>query len=173
MIRLMTTAILIAFSVIAVAADDELNISLKDAAASSIDSQGEALIELSDQVWAHAEIALEETRSGQALADYAEQHGFRVERGIAGMPMAFIASYGKGKPIIGILGEYDALPGLSQTATPTKNVLVDGAAGHGCGHNLFGVGSAVWESPDMSKHAYQGTDENIPDYYKKLGEAYE
>jgi len=141
MIRLMTTAILIAFSVIAVAADDELNISLKNAAASSIDSQGKALIELSDQVWAHAEIALEETRSGQALADYAEQHGFRVERGIAGMPMAFIASYGKGKPIIGILGEYDALPGLSQTATPTKNVLADGAAGHGCGHNLFGVGS--------------------------------
>ena len=140
MIRLLTTAILVAFSVQAIAEDDAA-FALKKAAESSVDNQSTVLIELSDQIWAHAEIALHETDSGQALADYAELQGFRVERGIAGMPMAFIASYGKGKPIIGILGEYDALPGLSQTATPTKNALLEGAAGHGCGHNLFGVGS--------------------------------
>jgi aminobenzoyl-glutamate utilization protein B len=123
------------------AADDATSIALKNAVVSSIDEQSAALVDMSDRIWAHAEIALHETQSAQVLADYAEQQGFRVERGIAGMPMAFIASYGKGKPIIGIFGEYDALPGLSQTATPTKNVLVEGAAGHGCGHNLFGVGS--------------------------------
>ena len=125
----------------ALAADSEATIALKNAAVTSVDKQSAELNALSDQIWAHAEIALEETESGKALADYAEQQGFRVERGIAGMPMAFIASYGKGKPIIGVLGEYDALPGLSQSATPTKDVLVEGAAGHGCGHNLFGVGS--------------------------------
>jgi aminobenzoyl-glutamate utilization protein B len=123
------------------AADDATSNALKNAVVSSVDNQSAALVEMSDRIWAHAEIALHETQSGQVLADYAEQQGFRVERGIAGMPMAFIASYGKGKPIIGVLGEYDALPGLSQSATPTRNVLTEGAAGHGCGHNLFGVGS--------------------------------
>ncbi len=140
MIRLCKILIVVAFSLQAVAAD-ELNNALKVAAVSAVQNQGGALSELSDQIWAHAEVALQETQSGKALADYAEQQGFRVERGIAGMPMAFIASYGEGKPIIGVFGEYDALPGLSQAATPTKNVLVQGAAGHGCGHNLFGVGS--------------------------------
>ena len=139
--RFNLAAIVIAVSVQAIAADEVSNADAKDAAELSIDRQSAALIELSDQIWAHAEIALRETRSGKALADYAEQQGFRVERNIAGMPMAFIASYGEGEPIIGILGEYDALPGLSQNSTPTKNALVEGGAGHGCGHNLFGVGS--------------------------------
>ena len=139
--RLLITAILAAFSAYGVADEIDSNSALKNAAISSVDRQGERLVEMSDQIWAHAEVALQETKSGGALADYAEQQGFRVERGIAGMPMAFIASYGKGKPIIGVLGEYDALPGLSQSATPTRNALVEDAAGHGCGHNLFGVGS--------------------------------
>ena len=140
MIRLLTTTILVALSAQG-AADDDSKIALKEAAVSSVERQSGALVELSDQIWAHAEIALHETQSGRALADYAERQGFTVERNIAGMPMAFIASYGKGKPIIGVLGEYDALPGLSQAAAPDRDVLVDGAAGHGCGHNLFGVGS--------------------------------
>jgi aminobenzoyl-glutamate utilization protein B len=141
MIRLLTATIMVVFSTAALAADDEATNALKNVAVTSVDKQSAALNALSDQIWAHAEIALKETESGKVLADYAEQQGFRVERNIAGMPMAFIASYGEGEPIIGILGEYDALPGLSQTATPTKDVLVEGAAGHGCGHNLFGVGS--------------------------------
>ena len=86
------------------AADIASNIVLKEAVVSSIDTQSAALVDLSDQIWAHAEIALHETQSAKVLADYAEQQGFRVDRGIAGMPMAFIASYGKGKPIIGVLG---------------------------------------------------------------------
>lgn len=106
-----------------------------------IDKHEPDLIRLSDQVWAFAETALAESKSSKLLADYAEQNGFKVERGVAGMPTAFIASYGSGKPIIGVLGEFDALPGLSQKAQPTKEALIEGGAGHGCGHNLFGAGS--------------------------------
>ena len=113
----------------------------KETAIASVERQRSTLVGLSDQIWAYAETALRETRSSKALADYAEQQGFRVERGVAGMPTAFVASYGEGRPVIGILGEYDALPGISQKAQPTKEPLEAGAAGHGCGHNLFGVAS--------------------------------
>jgi aminobenzoyl-glutamate utilization protein B len=113
----------------------------KQEAVASIDRQSGEMAELSDQVWAFAEIALRETRSAALLADYAEAQGFAVERGVAEMPTAFVASYGKGRPIIGIMGEYDALPGISQKAQTTKEALEEGAAGHGCGHNLFGPAS--------------------------------
>ncbi len=113
----------------------------KQKAVASIDRQSAEMSELSDQIWAFAEIALRETRSAALLADYAESQGFRVERGVAQMPTAFVASYGNGRPIIGIMGEYDALPGISQKAQTTKEALVEGAAGHGCGHNLFGPAS--------------------------------
>lgn len=113
----------------------------KQAVISSVDSHQERLIGLSDQIWAFAETALKEHQSSKVLADYAESQGFVVTRGVASMPTAFIASYGSGKPIIGILGEYDALPGISQKALPVKEPLEPGAAGHGCGHNLFGAGS--------------------------------
>ncbi len=113
----------------------------KQTAEQSIDKHTPELIKLSDQIWAYAEIALREHKSSKLLADYAQKQGFKVERGVAGMPTAFVASYGSGKPVIGIMGEYDALPGISQTATPDKKPLVAGAAGHGCGHNLFGAGS--------------------------------
>ncbi|MFT6512899.1 MAG: aminobenzoyl-glutamate utilization protein B [Neolewinella sp.] len=107
----------------------------------SVDERNDELIELSDKIWALAEVAFEESESARLLADYAEKEGFRVKRGVSEMPTAFIAEYGSGKPIIGILGEFDALPGISQKAQPTKSSLKEGAAGHGCGHNLFGVGS--------------------------------
>jgi aminobenzoyl-glutamate utilization protein B len=113
----------------------------KESAVESIDAHRAELIELADQVWAFAETALRETRSAALLADYAEAQGFVVEWGVAEMPTAFVASYGEGRPIIGILGEYDALPGISQRAQPTIEPLVPGAAGHGCGHNLFGSAS--------------------------------
>jgi aminobenzoyl-glutamate utilization protein B len=99
------------------------------------------LISLSDKIWAYAETALKEFKSSKELADYAEAQGFKVTRGVSAMPTAFTAEYGSGKPIIGILGEYDALPGISQKAQATQDPLVEGAAGHGCGHNLFGAGS--------------------------------
>lgn len=106
----------------------------------SVEKHQQELIELSDQIWTFAETALLEHNSSKALADFAEKQGFKVERGVAGLPTAFIASFGSGKPIIGVLGEYDALPGLSQKAQVTKEELEAGAPGHGCGHNLLGVG---------------------------------
>jgi aminobenzoyl-glutamate utilization protein B len=113
----------------------------KQEAVALIEKQQAPLVTLSDQIWHYAETALRETRSAKAMADYAEQQGFTVERGVAGMPTAFVASYGQGRPIIAILGEYDALPGISQKAQPTKGPLVAGAPGHGCGHNLLGTAS--------------------------------
>lgn len=107
----------------------------------SVDGRKTELTQLSDEIWAYAEVAFQETKSSKALADYAESQGFKVERGVAQLPTAFVASYGSGKPIIGILGEFDALPGISQKAQPTKEAYKEGAAGQGCGHNLFGVGS--------------------------------
>ncbi len=113
----------------------------KEEAAAAIEKRRAEMTRLSDQIWGYAETALRETKSSKALAEYAEQQGFKVERGISGMPTAFIASYGQGSPVIGILGEFDALPGISQKASPVKEPLEAGAPGHGCGHNLFGVAS--------------------------------
>jgi aminobenzoyl-glutamate utilization protein B len=113
----------------------------KREAVALVEKRAQELIALSDQVWSFAETALRETRSASVLADYAQSQGFRVTRGVAGMPTAFIAEYGSGRPIIGIMGEYDALPGLSQKAEPTRTPLLANAPGHGCGHNLFGAAS--------------------------------
>lgn len=113
----------------------------KTAVMQSVDKHQQELISVSDKIWAYAETALRENKSAKELADYAEAQGFRLKRGVAGMPTAFTAEYGSGKPIIGIMGEFDALPGISQKAQPTKEALNPGAAGHGCGHNLFGAGS--------------------------------
>ncbi len=113
----------------------------KKAVLASVEKHRQNLIQLSDQIWEFAEIALEETQSAKVLSDYAEQQGFKVERGVAKMPTAFLASYGGGRPIIGILGEFDALPGLSQKAQPTKAARIEGEPGHGCSHNMFGPGS--------------------------------
>lgn len=118
----------------------------KKAIIASVEKHEQALIEISDNIWALAETAFEETQSSKILADYAEKQGFTVERGVAGMPTAFVATYGSGSPVISVLGEFDALPGISQKAQPTKEFLNEGAAGHGCGHNLFGaasLGSAI------------------------------
>ncbi|UBZ10658.1 amidohydrolase [Leeuwenhoekiella palythoae] len=107
----------------------------------SVENHKEDLISISDKIWANAEIALQETESSKLLADYAEANGFAVERGVADISTAFIATYGEGKPVISVLGEFDTLPGISQKAQPTKEPLKAGAAGHGCGHNLFGTAS--------------------------------
>ncbi|NQV78759.1 MAG: amidohydrolase [Lutibacter sp.] len=118
----------------------------KQAIISSVEKHEANLIKISDEIWALAETAFEENNSAKILADYAEKQGFTVERDVAGMPTAFVATYGSGSPIISVLGEFDALPGLSQNTQPTKNPINKGGAGHGCGHNLFGaasLGSAI------------------------------
>ncbi len=113
----------------------------KTAALAVVERQSGELSALSDAVWHFAETALREVQSAKALADWAEAHGFRVTRGVAGLPTSFVASYGEGSPVVGVLGEYDALPGLSQKAQPTQEALSPGSPGHGCGHNLLGVAS--------------------------------
>jgi len=113
----------------------------KKALIASVEKHKAELIKISDKIWAAAETAFEETTSSKLLADYAEQQGFKVERGVADIPTAFVATYGSGSPVISVLGEFDALPGISQKAKPTKDPLVQGGNGHGCGHNLFGAGS--------------------------------
>jgi aminobenzoyl-glutamate utilization protein B len=106
-----------------------------------VDANSSDLTELSDKIWSYEEIAFQEFKSSKALSDYAESLGFKVTRGVADIPTAFTAEYGSGEPVIGILGEFDALPGLSQNKVPYKSPLNEGGAGHGCGHNLFGVAS--------------------------------
>ncbi len=107
----------------------------------AVEKHQQELIQLSDAVWGFAETAMRETKSAKVLADYAEAQGFKVTRGVAEIPTAFIAEFGIGKPIIGVLGEFDALPGLSQKAQATKEALAKDTPGHGCGHNMFGAGS--------------------------------
>lgn len=106
-----------------------------------LDQNERRLADISRRLWEFAETALNEHRSAALLIDTLKQEGFTVEEGVAGMPTAFVASFGSGKPVIGILAEYDALPGLSQKATAKQEALSLGAAGHGCGHNLFGAAS--------------------------------
>lgn len=132
----------------------------KQTASGSIDKHSKELISLSDQVWQFAETAFREHKSSKAVADYAEQQGFKVERGVAQMPTAFIATYGSGKPVIAILGEFDALPGLSQKTVPKAEPLQPGAPGHGCGHNLFSpasLGAAVAIKELMEQGKLKGT----------------
>jgi aminobenzoyl-glutamate utilization protein B len=129
------------FYVAAVAQENKTVPANKQSVLNSITKQEKELIGLSDQVWSFAEIAMKEYQSAKVLSAYAEQKGFKVTRNVADIPTAFIAEYGSGKPIIGILGEFDALPGLSQKAIPSKEALNTGAAGHGCGHNMFGAAS--------------------------------
>jgi aminobenzoyl-glutamate utilization protein B len=113
----------------------------KQQAVASVDKHRAELEALSDSVWGFAETALRETRSSTLLADYAESQGFTVRRGAGDLPTAFVAEFGKGRPILGVVGEYDALPGVSQKAQTTREALVRDGAGHGCGHNLLGTGS--------------------------------
>jgi aminobenzoyl-glutamate utilization protein B len=117
--------------------------SYKKEAIDWVQSNAEALNAAAKRIWDYAETALLEEKSAAELAGYIEKHGFVLQRGVAEMPTAFVATYGSGKPVIGILGEYDALPGLSQKeGVPRKEPLIEGQPGHGCGHNLFGVASA-------------------------------
>jgi aminobenzoyl-glutamate utilization protein B len=113
----------------------------KKAIVASVETHKENLIKISDSIWALAETAFNESKSAEVLADYAEKNGLTVTRGVADIPTAFTATYGSGKPVISVLGEFDALPGLSQKTEPTKNPRIDGAPGHGCGHNMFGAAS--------------------------------
>ena len=113
---------------------------------------------LQKTVWSNAELGFLETKSSALLQNHLKENGFTVQDGVAGMPTAFVATYGSGQPVIAVLAEFDALPGLSQDTVPYRKPLVEGGGGHGCGHNAFGVGAvagavAIKQWLDSEKHA--------------------
>lgn len=126
-----------------------------------IDTQRDALAAISDEIWDHPETRFEESHSSALLADKLEAAGFHLNRGVGGMETAFIASVGTGKPVIALLGEFDALAGLSQQAgCDTPNPLIENGNGHGCGHNLLGtaaLGGALAVKAWLEQEGLPGT----------------
>ena len=109
----------------------------------SIDAGYDKYTTVAKKIWEFAEVGYQETKSSALLQETLSQAGFKIEKGVAGMPTAFVATYGSGKPIIGILGEFDALPGVSQDAVPEIKKVEGRPAGHACGHHLFGTASSA------------------------------
>ncbi|GAG75948.1 unnamed protein product, partial [marine sediment metagenome] len=125
-----------------------------------LDKKQKLLADLAKDIWDHPQIGLQETYASKLIADVLQKEDFSITRGAGNMLTAFIASWGKGKPIIGILGEYDALPGLSQKMSTKKEPIKDGQPGHGCGHNLLGVaslGAALAIKEAMKNNSINGT----------------
>lgn len=120
--------------------------------AAAIDAMAPRFIALSDQIWDFAELKFDEYRSSALLIDMLEQNGFSVRRNVADMETAFIGEFGSGKPVIAFLGEFDALAGMSQAAgIDAPRALLPDGTGHGCGHNLLGVGSLL-AAMSLAKH---------------------
>lgn len=94
-------------------------------------------------IWSHPELGYLESKSSALLQETLRKEGFEINAGVADIPTAFVATYGSGSPVVGILAEFDALPGLSQDSVPEQKPVIEGGNGHGCGHNLFGTGSVA------------------------------
>jgi len=112
-------------------------------AVATIDANQQRYAEVAKAIWDLAEVGYQETKSSALLQAELQAAGFRVEAGVAGMPTGFVASYGTGGPIIGILAEFDALPGITQDASPERHPIDTKGSGHACGHHLFGTGSTA------------------------------
>ncbi len=126
-----------------------------------VDEKKGLFLDAADKIWSYAEIGFKEFQSAEALISVLKAEGFTVEEGVAGIPTAFVASYGQGHPMIGLLGEYDALPALKHAASdavPSEELTTEN--GHGCGHNLLGAGSlgaAIAVKDYMKAHNLPGT----------------
>lgn len=137
-----------------------MSIKPKQIALDWISKNEDFLVKAHEKMWGWAEVGLQEYKTGKLFANVLEENGFKVERGVAGMPMASVATYGQGKPVIGIMGELDALPGISQKAVPYREPLIKGGAGHGCGHNSYAataIGGAIAVKTAMEDAYVQGT----------------
>jgi aminobenzoyl-glutamate utilization protein B len=115
----------------------------KASLAASIDARRADYVAVASQIWSFAEVGYQEEKSSTLLQQELRRAGFTVQSGVAGMPTAFVASYGSGKPVVGIIAEFDALPGLSQAAVPERRAIAGLGAGHACGHHLFGTASVA------------------------------
>lgn len=125
-----------------------------------LDKQRSNLVQINQDIWNFAELGLQEYRSAKRLTDTLKKAGFKVKEGLSNMPTAFVAEYGSGKPIIGILAEYDALPELSQQATGVRKAVTGRANGHGCGHCALGtsaIGAALAVKHVYDSHKLKGT----------------
>jgi len=136
----------------------------KDALYESIEQNDDAMWDTAQKIWTWAEPGYQETKSSKLLADTLEAAGFHVSRGVAEIPTAFTAEYGSGPPVIGILGEYDALPGLSQQNVPWQMPRDDVTYGHGCGHHLIGVASA-WAAIAIAERIKAGDLQGTVRFY--------
>ncbi len=133
---------------------------IKTAALEWINENASLIADAHQRAWELAEVGLLEQETGKFLADILEANGFTVERGVAGMPTAFVATYGSGGPTIGVMAELDALPGLSQEAVPYRQVRCEGGAGHGCGHCGYAasaLGAALAVKAAIAAHSLPGT----------------
>ena len=113
------------------------------AVAAHVEAHATEYAAVAQQIWDLAEVGYQETESSALLQSRLAAAGFRVDAGVAGMPTAFVASWGSGSPVIGILAEYDALPGITQSRSPERDPRPEMGAGHACGHHLFGSGSVA------------------------------
>ena len=126
----------------------------------AVDQNAEILTDLAKKIWDHPETAFNEVKACEWTAEVLRNAGFEVEVGYVGMPTAIRATWGKGHPKIGFLGEYDALPGLSQKVSTEKEPVTAGAPGQGCGHNLLGVscvGAALGMKAELEATGKEGT----------------
>lgn len=129
-------------------------------AVDAVDRLSSEILAVNRSIWEFAEVGLEEHRSSALLVDKLKSAGFRVRTGLADIPTAFVAEFGEGRPIIGLLCEYDALPGLSQKLSPDRDPVKDGAPGHGCGHSGLGagtLGAVLAVKSAMEQHRLPGT----------------
>ncbi|WP_207204791.1 hypothetical protein [Miniphocaeibacter massiliensis] len=125
-----------------------------------IDSKSEDLSRLAKKIWEYPEVAYEEVKASNWTAEFLEKEGFNVEKGAFGVPTAVKATWGEGKLLIGFLGEYDALAGMSQKVSTEKEAVVEGEPGHGCGHNLMApacVDAVLGMKKEMQEKGLKGT----------------
>lgn len=131
-----------------------------EVALKTIEEKSNLFIGLAEKIWENPEIAYSEEKACRWTAEILEQEGFIVEKGCFGVPTAIRAVWGEGKPVIGFLGEYDALPGMSQKVASQKEPVVEGAPGQGCGHNLIGaahIAAAVALKEELRQKGLGGT----------------
>jgi len=138
----LSTVLSLALALLALAAPAAAQ-NAREQAVATIDAHEPRYAEVAREIWNLAEVGYQETKSSALLQGELQAAGFRVEAGVAGMPTAFVASYGSGGPVIGILAEFDALPGITQDASPERHALESMTSGHACGHHLFGTGSTA------------------------------
>lgn len=140
-------------------------VAARDVLRASIDAYAPRMARVAHELWEHPELGYLETRASKLLQDELAAAGFEVRAGIAGMPTAFVAGAGNGKgPVIALLAEMDALPGMSQAAVPERTPIAGQDAGHACGHNLFGAGSVAAARAIAQWLAETGSDGEVRVY---------